>query len=193
MFLEDAKLVGFFGFAFILRCGYEIDCVIAFGSILTTFAHKLWERSTIYLLYFRTIFYNLSPMTFGWKKYAIRIGLGLLVVLAFILHASHVVDYGYLDRMELLSYDLRLNLTLPHSHESRILIVDIDEKSLAEDGRWPWSRDKLALLVDNLFRRQAAVVGFDVVFAEKDESSGLQVLERLGEKICKAMLATILP
>lgn len=119
---------------------------------------------------------------FALKKYSIRIASGLFVVVAFILHAAHIVDYGYLDRMELLSYDLRLNLTLPHHHDSNIVIVDIDEKSLAEDGRWPWGRDKLALLVDNLFRRHAAVVGFDVVFAEKDESSGLKVLEGLGEK-----------
>lgn len=108
--------------------------------------------------------------------------MGLLVALAFILHAAHIVDYGYLDRMEMLSYDLRLNLTLPHSHESKIVIVDIDEKSLAEEGRWPWSRNKLALLIGNLFRRQAAVVGFDMVFAEKDESSGLKILEGLGKR-----------
>ena len=119
------------------------------------------------------------------KKYSIRIGLGLLVVLAFILHASHVVNFGFLDRLDVFSYDLRLNLTMPRSHDSRIIIVDIDEKSLAEEGRWPWSRDKLALLVDNLFRRQAAVVGFDMVFAEKDESSGLKVLEGLGKKELK--------
>jgi len=118
----------------------------------------------------------------GLKKYSIRIGSGLIVVLAFILHAAHIVDYGYLNRMEMLSYDLRLNLTLPHSHESRVVIVDIDEKSLAEEGRWPWSRNKLALLIDNLFRRKAAVVGFDVVFAEKDDSSGLKILEGLGKR-----------
>ena len=59
--------------------------------------------------------------------------------------------------------------------------MDINEKSLAEEGRWPWSRDKLAILLDNLFDHyKATVVGFDVVFAEKDESSGLKVLERLG-------------
>ncbi len=116
------------------------------------------------------------------KKYSLRIGLGLLVVLAFILHAAHIVDYGYLDRMEMLSYDLRLNHTLPYRHDSKIVIVDIDEKSLAEEGHWPWSRNKLALLVDNLFRRKAAVVGFDVVFAEKDDSSGLKILEGLSKK-----------
>lgn len=116
------------------------------------------------------------------KKHALRISLGLLVMLFFLLYASHLIDMGFLDRIEMSSYDLRLNLTLPHSHDARIVIVDIDEKSLAEEGHWPWSRNKLALLINNLFRHRAAVVGFDVVFAEKDESSGIKVLEGLAGK-----------
>ncbi|HEX8947824.1 MAG TPA: adenylate/guanylate cyclase domain-containing protein [Dissulfurispiraceae bacterium] len=115
------------------------------------------------------------------KKYGIRIGLGLAVTLVFLLHAYGVIALAFLDRLEALSYDLRLNLTLPNTQDPRIVIVDIDEKSLAEEGRWPWSRNRLALMMDKLFDRYHVVlVGFDVVFAEKDESSGLKVLEQLG-------------
>jgi len=61
-----------------------------------------------------------------------------------------------------------------------VVIVDIDENSLAEVGRWPWGRDKLAIIVENLFELyQVKVVGFDIVFAEKDESSGLDKFEEL--------------
>ncbi|MEP7100770.1 MAG: adenylate/guanylate cyclase domain-containing protein, partial [Burkholderiales bacterium] len=64
--------------------------------------------------------------------------------------------------------------------DARIVIVDIDEKSLAEIGRWPWGRDRLAALTDELFANQhIAVLGFDVLFAEPDASSGLPALERL--------------
>ena len=71
------------------------------------------------------------------------------------------------------------------------MIVDIDERSLAEreqggEGRWPWSRDRLALLLDKLFDRNgAALVGFDIVFAERDESSGITVLRGLAQKELK--------
>ena len=68
----------------------------------------------------------------------------------------------------------------PQTLDERIVIVDLDEKSLSEVGRWPWGRDKLAKLTDELFERQKiALLGFDVVHAEADESSGLKQLERL--------------
>jgi len=71
---------------------------------------------------------------------------------------------------------------MPDSIDPRVVIVDIDEKSLAVEGRWPWRRDKLALMLDQLFDRyKVGIVGFDVVFPERDESSGLGVLRRLGE------------
>src|SRR5690606_20129609 len=57
---------------------------------------------------------------------------------------------------------------------------DIDEKSLAAEGRWPWSRDKMAELLDLLFEHyKISLVGFDVVFAEPDNSSGLGILDEL--------------
>jgi adenylate cyclase len=93
-----------------------------------------------------------------------------------------------LANLEAIVYDTRLRLTMPQTVDSRIVILDIDEKSLAErerggEGRWPWPRDRLALLMDKLFDQyEIAVVGFDVVFAERDESSGIRVLERLAER-----------
>lgn len=86
----------------------------------------------------------------------------------------------FLDRLEAIAYDTRLVLSMPKGVDKRIVIVDIDEKSLAEIGRWPWGRDRIAQLVDTLFEHyRVAIVGFDVVFAEHDESSGLKTLERL--------------
>ncbi|WP_170920798.1 CHASE2 domain-containing protein [Enhydrobacter aerosaccus] len=52
-----------------------------------------------------------------------------------------------------------------------VRIVDIDEASLAAYGQWPWPRTRLAELVDKLTGAGAAVIAFDVVFAEPDRSS----------------------
>lgn len=49
-----------------------------------------------------------------------------------------------------------------------VVIIDLDERSLAEVGQWPWSRPVLAQLVQNLFQLGATVVAFDVVFPESD-------------------------
>jgi adenylate cyclase len=71
-------------------------------------------------------------------------------------------------------------MTMPRGRDERIVILDIDEKSLGEIGRWPWSRSIMADLVDQLFVRYGVrVLAFDVVWAERDPSSGMAVLDRL--------------
>ena len=120
------------------------------------------------------------------KKHAILIGLGLLVVLIFIGNAARIYRLVFVDQLSSIIYDYRLRLTMPRTMDDRIVILDIDEKSLKEEGQWPWGRDRLALLMDKLFDQYGVVVvGFDVVFAERDESSGLKVLQRLGQNQLK--------
>lgn len=120
------------------------------------------------------------------KKNAILIGLGLLIVLFFVGNAARFYQLHFVDQLSSILYDYRLRLTMPRTVDERIVILDIDEKSLKEEGRWPWGRDRLSLLMDKLFDKYGvAVVGFDVVFAEKDESSGLKVLQRIGQNQLK--------
>ena len=125
------------------------------------------------------------------KKNIVRIGLGLVLLLAFLGHAAKYYRLPLVDRLEAIVYDTRLALTMPRTVDPRIVILDIDEKSLAEkdkggEGRWPWPRDRLATLLDKLFDHyEIAIVGFDVVFAERDESSGLKVLQQLAQKELK--------
>ncbi len=106
-----------------------------------------------------------------------------LIPLAFaLLHISGTLHLQVLERLENIIYDTRLRATMPRTLDERIVIVDIDEKSLERVGHWPWGRDKLAALAHELFeRQQAAVVGFDVLFAEADGSSGLPNLQRLAQ------------
>lgn len=109
-----------------------------------------------------------------------RIAVTLIPVVFAFLHAVGVMPMGVLQRLDDIIYDARLRATMPASLDERIVIVDIDEKSLGEVGRWPWGRNKLAQLVDTLFeQQQIALMGFDVVFAEADHSSGLFRLTEL--------------
>ncbi|MCI0401336.1 MAG: adenylate/guanylate cyclase domain-containing protein [Gammaproteobacteria bacterium] len=114
------------------------------------------------------------------KRHLVRVIIGLLVVVMFLLHVSGLLHWRLIDRMENIAYDARLVFTMPNSQDPRIVIVDINEKSLAEEGRWPWSRDRMARFLDQLFNHyHVALVAFDLVFAEPDRSSGLDVLEGL--------------
>lgn len=60
-----------------------------------------------------------------------------------------------------------------------VRIVDIDDASLARLGQWPWPRRKLAELTDKLAANGAAVVAFDVVFAEPDRYAPAVILDEL--------------
>ena len=111
----------------------------------------------------------------GWRWVAC-----LAVALAALGHASGLFVLRPLAELDLVIADARWRAGMPRTLDPRIVIVDIDAASLAQVGRWPWSRDRLAALTDELFERQhAAVVGFDLLFAEPDTSSGLPTLERL--------------
>ena len=111
---------------------------------------------------------------------ALRVALLVVVVLAALAHAVGRLPLRFVDAIDNAIGDARLRAFMPNTLDPRIVIVDVDERSLAQVGRWPWGRDRLAALADELFARQrAAVVGFDMVFAEPDTSTGLPALERL--------------
>ena len=77
----------------------------------------------------------------------------------------------------------------PAPAQSVVRVVDIDEASLARLGQWPWPRDLLARLLEQLQQAGAAVVVFDVLFAEPDRSSPSSILDRadLPEEVAAAL------
>jgi adenylate cyclase len=81
-------------------------------------------------------------------------------------------------------------MTMPSGVDERIVILDIDEKSLGEIGHWPWGRNVMAEVVDKLFDRYGVtLVGFDIVWAERDASSGIDVLDALARSQLKEVSA----
>ncbi|OSM05234.1 CHASE2 domain-containing protein [Magnetofaba australis] len=114
------------------------------------------------------------------RRYLIRHILSAAILTLFLMNSSGLLHLAPVAHLENFLYDARLNATLPNEIDPRIVIVDIDERSLKELGQWPWSRDKLARLVNTLFDHYGiAAMGFDVVFAEADNSDALPVLDQL--------------
>src|SRR5947207_15130868 len=56
----------------------------------------------------------------------------------------------YFSELNSTAYDFTLRLAGPVPVKSPIAIVAIDEESVRRTGRWPWSRDKLAQLIDRI-------------------------------------------
>jgi len=98
------------------------------------------------------------------------VGTLLLIIL---MVTGYVVSAGsMIKRLDLVFYDLILPLQSPDFSDD-IVIIGIDEHSLDELGRWPWSRMRHADLVDELTRLQAKAVGFDILFPEpQDDGTG---------------------
>lgn len=107
---------------------------------------------------------------FSFNRKTVAIFYSLLITLVFIwfsLYPPHVADV-LLKRLDYISYDIRLNLLIPPKAHPKnpIVIVDIDEKSLREIGRWPWSRENLSALVRGLYQQGVTVIAFDMLFPE---------------------------
>ena len=117
------------------------------------------------------------------KKRLVQIFLGLMIVVVLALHVSGKITIGLVNVIENLAYDTRVKLTTTKEKDHRIVILDVDEKSLRELGQWPWPRDNIKTIVDNLFDHYGiSVLGFDVVFAESDAQGGRDQLKAIAEQ-----------
>ena len=111
----------------------------------------------------------------------LRRGVLYLLPLAILFAAlgARVVAPDLLDRLSLIAFDLYQRALPRAPGSSPVRIVDIDDASLATIGQWPWPRTIVAQLVDRLAAAGAAVVAFDIDFAEPDRTSPKMLLPLL--------------
>ena len=127
--------------------------------------------------------FKLPAMNLRGRRFVYQFAASLVFLGILIGHAGGLYDLGMLSKLDATIYDYKLNRYMVNAMEDRVVIVDIDEKSLQEVGRWPWPRDRMARLTANLFQQYGvASIGYDIIFAEPDQSSGLPVLERLASE-----------
>jgi len=100
----------------------------------------------------------------------------LLVALTLRIAASDL-----LERLSLFCFDLYQKAAPRESGDAAIRIVDIDDESLSKLGQWPWPRTVVAQLVDRLAEAGAAVIAFDIDFAEPDRTSPKLLLPLLAQ------------
>jgi adenylate cyclase len=118
----------------------------------------------------------------SWQKLkVILLGILLIIYALWLQTSEHNTASELRDRLEQIVYDLRLNTSISKSaiHNSPVVIVDIDENSLQQEGQWPWPRKRIAELVDNLTSLGAVVITFDMVFSEAGNNSAEDVLQTL--------------
>ncbi|MBR0837631.1 adenylate/guanylate cyclase domain-containing protein [Bradyrhizobium manausense] len=106
-----------------------------------------------------------------WRRwFAQKFGFARLVclVLLVVFAALRVWDPPPVQELRLRTFDLFQLVDPRHKTVRPVTIVDIDDKSLAKFGQWPWSRTRIADMIINLTNSGAVAIGFDVVFSEPD-------------------------
>jgi len=114
-----------------------------------------------------------GPWRIRWTAVRVSVGVGVLLA------GIRLLAPTSLEILDAKTLDFRHVLRGPLDPHPAVTIVGIDEQSLAELGRWPWPRARVATLVDALTKRGVAVIGFDVVFDQRDEALDLSSAEEL--------------
>ncbi len=108
-------------------------------------------------------------------------GIALILLALFMgVYVYDIYNPGPLQALRLKTFDYYQQIKpRPLLANSPVVIVDIDEGSLAEIGQWPWPRVQIAEMVRRLSGMGAVVVGFDFFFPEADRMSGENVAKSL--------------
>ena len=115
--------------------------------------------------------------------YALPIAIGMFMALA-------LSNSALVERIRYLVFDQYQRWQPREWHKDLpVRVVDIDDESLAKIGQWPWPRTRIAELTQKLTQAGAAVIAFDVLFAEEDRHAPDALLAQLPDVPEKAALA----
>lgn len=99
----------------------------------------------------------------------------LYLLASFVVSFSTVMFYVFIpDHIESIDKTLRDYMFIVRGEKQdsgNVVIIDIDERSLKNEGQWPWSRNKISLLIEKLTQANVGLVGYDMIFAEEDRTS----------------------
>jgi adenylate cyclase len=108
-----------------------------------------------------------------------KVGFGLSVAITVGMLILAWIGPALLVRLEQTSFDFRLKLRGTRDPGSDIVLVAVDEKSLKELGRWPWSRAEQARLIRTIGADGPTVVGLDIIYAEPEQSEAYRALQQV--------------
>jgi adenylate cyclase len=90
-----------------------------------------------------------------------------------------IIDPGMITELRVRTFDLVERVWPRAADSARVAVVDIDEKSLARYGQWPWPRHLVAELIRRIAQGNPRVLGIDILFAERDRLSPNEIVREL--------------
>ena len=112
--------------------------------------------------------------------------LGLVIAILFLFLRGG----DLLQSLERKAYDMGVKASSKNPND-KIAIIAIDDQSINNIGRWPWSRDIHAKMTDMLAGAKVKVIGNTVFFFEPQQDPGLAYVNKLLEMYGKTLPAAI--
>jgi len=98
-----------------------------------------------------------------------------LILLVFLILIK-IINPAFVKSVSYLSFDLYQKV-FAEKKDSKVVIIDIDEKSLGKFGQFPWNRNVFAKILDQLNTSNPKAIGFDIFFTEKDKQSPEEIIK----------------
>ena len=102
------------------------------------------------------------------------VGAVTLVVAIILIWRPPVTEF-----LELKLYDAKFRFRGPRPPGGDVVIVGIDDASLKEVGRWPWSREVFGELLKRVKDAGPRVIALDIFFAEREETATVTAIKNL--------------
>ncbi|MEY4617090.1 MAG: adenylate cyclase [Pseudomonadota bacterium] len=130
-----------------------------------------WLQSTTTVGVVATLLFTYSVFNYYTEKYDLSIEDG-----------EHSLTFKVLEFVDQKTLDFRLRLRGQMEGKEKVAVLAIDDASLNQVGRWPWSRETMGQLVDTLMQQGAKNLAFDMVFSEPQEEKAIKVVESMEQK-----------
>ena len=128
----------------------------------------------------------LQPIAEFIERHQSWFGYPLIIIMSLLALSLAIIQPDFVEQIELKTLDERFKIRGPITPDPRVIIVAVDDKSLAQIGRWPWPRDKIALMVDRLTNQYGVkAIGLDIVFSEKQVNplaESIRLLKESGDE-----------
>lgn len=120
------------------------------------------------------------------KKYLLSdLTIGLFITLLTL--GAFFFQFDLLESLELKTYDFRSLLRQNGQPGDEVVIVGIDDDSIAKIGRWPWPRATIAAGIAAIDQAAPKVIGLNILFTEQEENQGLEEIRNLKSALPQMM------
>ena len=107
------------------------------------------------------------------------------------MYKRQVINPSIVQKISFINYDFYQKV-FNRGEVQNVTIVDIDEKSIAKIGQFPWRRDIYSKILNNLNQFNPSAIAFDIVFSEEDKQNPQDLLLKLQKESDQLISANVL-